>query len=100
MANLFTKYHVADELAFPLLLRGLDKTEHWTKLSRAEVSDDEQTSELELNRPQVKLLWDFMLFSKSIISISIFRICLVKLLMTRLRSWKTLNLLTTYILWM
>ena len=53
MANLFTKYHVADELAFPLLLRGLDKTENWTKLSRAEVSDDEQNGELELNKPQV-----------------------------------------------
>ena len=57
MANLFTKYHVADELAFPLLLRGLDKTEHWTKLSRAEVSDEEQNSELELNRPQVSLFY-------------------------------------------
>ncbi len=32
------RYHVTDRLAFPLLLRGLDKTDNWTKLDRAELS--------------------------------------------------------------
>ena len=52
MANLFTKYHVSDELAFPLLLRGLEKTENWTKLSRSELTEKEIT-EPKINKPEV-----------------------------------------------
>ena len=50
MANLFTKYHVSDELAFPLLLRGLEKTENWTKLSRSDLTKREIT-EPKINKP-------------------------------------------------
>ena len=52
MANLFTKYHVSDELAFPLLLRGLEKTENWTKLSRSDLTEREIT-EPKINKPEV-----------------------------------------------
>merc|ERR1712150_413407 len=51
VANLFTKYHVSDELAFPLLLRGLEKTENWTKLSRSELTEKEIT-EPKINKPE------------------------------------------------
>jgi len=51
MANLFTKYHVSDELAFPLLLRGLEKTENWTKLSRSDLTEREIT-EPKINKPE------------------------------------------------
>ena len=52
MANLFTKYHVSDELAFPLLLRGLDLTEKWTGLKMAEMINATETPAIET--PQVK----------------------------------------------
>jgi len=37
LANLLTKFHVADELAFPLLLRGLTTTDKWVNLRRSEL---------------------------------------------------------------
>eukprot|EP00095_Tigriopus_kingsejongensis_P011851 maker-scaffold493_size155937-snap-gene-0.22 protein:Tk11851 transcript:maker-scaffold493_size155937-snap-gene-0.22-mRNA-1 annotation:"hypothetical protein DAPPUDRAFT_95105" len=50
MANLFTKYQVADEMAFPLLLRGLAKAESWTDLIRAEMVN--VTSTPSIDRPE------------------------------------------------
>ena len=43
---------MTDSLAFPLLLRGLDKTDNWTKLNRAELSALETTQPI-ISRPQV-----------------------------------------------
>ena len=63
MANLFTKYHVSDELAFPLLLRGLEKTENWTKLSRSDLTEREIT-EPKINKPEVCSSIISYLFSK------------------------------------
>jgi len=51
MSNLFTKFQITDRLAFPLLLRGLDKTDSWTKLTRAELSALETTQPI-ISRPQ------------------------------------------------
>jgi len=50
MANLFTKFHVADELAFPLLLRGLATTDNWINLRRSELI--KPTERPVLSRPQ------------------------------------------------
>ena len=46
------RYQVTDRLAFPLLLRGLDKTDSWTQLTRAEESVFEAKQPI-LSRPQV-----------------------------------------------
>ena len=34
------RFHVADRLAFPLLLRGLEETSKWTTLNRVELGDE------------------------------------------------------------
>ena len=53
-ANLFTKYHVSDRLAFPLLLRGLEDTKNWTTLRRAELKDEITP---DLTNPEVSLTY-------------------------------------------
>jgi len=55
MANLLTKFHVADELAFPLLLRGLTTTDSWINLRRSEVPKKSERPPL---TPQDLLLSD------------------------------------------
>jgi hypothetical protein len=42
-----TRYHVSDEVAFPMLLRGLTRENTWTDLTRAEmpVAREKQTIE-------------------------------------------------------
>lgn len=45
-ANIFTKYQINDKLAFPLLLRGLEHTENWTKLNRVELKEDIATPDI------------------------------------------------------
>lgn len=51
MANLFTKYYVNDRLAFPLLLRGLEQTDIWTKLTRADLSIL-KSADVSLSKPE------------------------------------------------
>ena len=48
----FLRYQINDKLAFPLLLRGLEHTENWTKLNRVELKEDIATPDI-LN-PEVK----------------------------------------------
>ena len=50
----FFRYQINDKLAFPLLLRGLEHTENWTKLNRVELKEDIATPDI-LN-PEVKNL--------------------------------------------
>ena len=50
----FLRYQINDKLAFPLLLRGLEHTENWTKLNRVELKEDIATPDI-LN-PEVKIL--------------------------------------------
>ncbi len=38
------RYHVSDEMAFPLLLRGLSPTSQWVDLERAEVPRAEEAA--------------------------------------------------------
>ncbi|TRY81053.1 hypothetical protein TCAL_09447 [Tigriopus californicus] len=63
MANLFTKYHVADEMAFPLLLRGLTDSTTWTNLIRAEMVN--ATSSPSIDRPEDLLLGNAELDSRT-----------------------------------
>ena len=54
--QLFFRFQITDRLAFPLLLRGLDKTDSWTKLTRAELSALETTQPI-ISRPQVSFVY-------------------------------------------
>ncbi len=45
------RHHVTDELAFPLLLRGLTSTQSWTKLDMAQL--EEQTTKPIVENPEV-----------------------------------------------
>ena len=69
----FLRYQINDKLAFPLLLRGLEHTENWTKLNRVELKEDIATPDI-LN-PEVKkfeknlkkiIFFNFFFFSKNI----------------------------------
>ena len=111
MANLFTKYHVSDELAFPLLLRGLEKTENWTKLSRSDLTEREIT-EPKIDKPEVCssiiTILSYFVYSTQLVrypkekKITVYfynfcRIYLVKHWMTRLNIWMPLNQHIIYI---
>lgn len=50
----YFQYHVADELAFPILLRGLASSEDWFQLQRAELI--KPTEKPIINQPQDLLL--------------------------------------------
>ena len=51
------RFHVADEMAFPLLLRGLSPAWAWTDLVRAEIPKEREKEVID--SPQDLLLFDF-----------------------------------------
>lgn len=51
-----SRYHVSDEMAFPLLLRGLSPTYEWIDLARAEVPKAEEAERPVVDSPQVSKL--------------------------------------------
>ena len=51
------RFHVSDEMAFPLLLRGLSPAWAWTDLVRAEIPKEREKKVID--SPQDLLLFDF-----------------------------------------
>ena len=55
--NSLPRFHVSDELAFPLLLRGLSPAWAWTDLVRAEIPREREKEVID--SPQDLLHFDF-----------------------------------------